>query len=659
MGSEAPKEGDGAAAKRARAVVVPFAVPEGCRDLGLGLAALVHAFARIDGQNVALAQLLTRDGAGSELRPIEAFVSPSTWRDLAGQGSPQDDVSLVVTGQLEPPSDGRGAVRLVVFEAKSGRIRGEVEAGLDEETAGKDVVAALESLCSDVASELGLVRDVADLPWEALESVLRAERCVLHNPLRGGPHDRLAALVHLGRAVSDAPSARFPAGRLAAVALDTVLAKPDDARIARAAIRAVERALDDSPDQPELLEALAALHVRSGSPSLAEEHVRRALATDPSRARLYALLSETRRAQGDFAGAEHAVREGLDVAPDDPLLVTERGMVALERGDVAVARADFSEVLVRSPGYPPAFLNLLGCAAKASDAGLVERLAFEAAELPDLPPEVARRVLLLFAQTQPDSGESARWAGSGPLSSTEERATCMVRLASRIVESGTDAWAELTLARAKVGLGELEAARAHLVNVESFAPESALAAEARRARFALDKPRAARELESVVRALHTVEKRDLAAVTERAKTLADDNDVWTAHFALGVAERRRERWKEARAALETAVSRCPGATQAHLELVAVHVALGSAEKALEHADRACALEGETARTLAVRATALAAALRHADARDAIDRALALDGADDTHRALAERIRADAAPPSAFAKLRQVFGFRKK
>ena len=43
-----------------RAVVIPFEVPDDGRGLGLGLAALVHSFAQIDGESVALAQLLAR-----------------------------------------------------------------------------------------------------------------------------------------------------------------------------------------------------------------------------------------------------------------------------------------------------------------------------------------------------------------------------------------------------------------------------------------------------------------------------------------------------------------------------------------------------------------------------------------------------------------------
>src|SRR6187549_2881968 len=91
-----------------RAVVIPFGVPDDGRGLGLGLAALVHSFAQIDGESVALAQLLARSGTtppappvedddddlagderdhalatpSTEPGPVEAFVPPRAWKDL-------------------------------------------------------------------------------------------------------------------------------------------------------------------------------------------------------------------------------------------------------------------------------------------------------------------------------------------------------------------------------------------------------------------------------------------------------------------------------------------------------------------------------------------------------------------------------------------------
>ncbi|MDF2697332.1 MAG: domain protein putative component of TonB system, partial [Labilithrix sp.] len=84
------------------------------------------------------------------------------------------------------------------------------------------------------------------------------------------------------------------------------------------------------------------------------------------------------------------------------------------------------------------------------------------------------------------------------------------------------------------------------------------------------------------------------------------------------------------------------------------VALGDSEPALVHARRACELEGESARTLAVLATALLAAGKRDEAASAIDHALELDATDEANRALAERIRAGRAPTSTLMRLRDIF-----
>src|SRR5262245_13816525 len=119
-----------------RAVVIPFGVPDDGRGLGLGLAALVHSFAQIDGESVALAQLLARKAAAesgdeddsapviedkSEPSPVEAFVPPHAWRDLTGSSAAPPGVSVVVTGAFEPPTDGRGLIQLLAFDTKDGK----------------------------------------------------------------------------------------------------------------------------------------------------------------------------------------------------------------------------------------------------------------------------------------------------------------------------------------------------------------------------------------------------------------------------------------------------------------------------------------------------------------------------------------------------------
>src|SRR5690349_307468 len=91
----------------AHAVVVPFGVPTDGRGLGLGLAALVHGLARLRGENVGLAQIVGRrnDEPEAAPAPVEAFILPQQWRDLAGQGNAPGDVRIVLTGAFEPPDD--------------------------------------------------------------------------------------------------------------------------------------------------------------------------------------------------------------------------------------------------------------------------------------------------------------------------------------------------------------------------------------------------------------------------------------------------------------------------------------------------------------------------------------------------------------------------
>ncbi len=665
-----------------RAVVIPFGVPDDGRGLGLGLAALVHSFAQIDGESVALAQLLSSqptasararssrstrarhedddsdgeddgesdDGESIDTRteagPVEAFVPPRAWKDLTGSSNEPSGVSFVVTGAFEPPTDGRGLIQLLVFEAKDGRTRAKVEAHVDGENAGRALLAALDELWAQLetsTSQLGTVRDIGDLSWEALESVLRAERCALHDPLRGGPHDRLAAMVHLGRAIGDAPDARFPASRLASLALDVATVMPADRKLADAALRALVRATTDAPANADLLEAIAALTLRVGKGEDAERRVLEALAIDPERPRLYALLSEARRSRGDLPGALLAIEDGLLRGTDDPLLNTERGIVLAERGNHDEAERAWRMVLEQDPQrppYPPAFTNLASLVMERRDAVAAARLVDDALVRGPAHPDVLKRAIQLSLAAEPEGIARAARVG---------------KLAHALVERvPNDAWATLVLARALAQTGDKMAAVRRLGHVEELAPASSLAAEAQRARLALEEPQASLEIDAVLRAAYQAPTEDLDTIAARARKLAIAHTAWPAHFAVGIAERRLERWRAARDAFGDAISVSPGCTAAHMEVVAAHVALEDPDSALDHARRACELDGDTARTLAVLATALLASGKRVEALDAIDRSLALDATDEANRALATRIRAGRLRTSTLTRLKDTF-----
>jgi tetratricopeptide (TPR) repeat protein len=164
----------------------------------------------------------------------------------------------------------------------------------------------------------------------------------------------------------------------------------------------------------------------------------------------------------------------------------------------------------------------------------------------------------------------------------------------------------------------------------------------------------------VLRAAYQAAVLDLETIAARAKSLATMHNAWHAWFAVGIAERRRERWRAARDAFAEAIRTSPGCTPAHLEIVAAYVAIEDPEPALVHARRACELEGESSRTLAVLATALLAAGKREEATSAIDRALELDETDEANRALAERIRAGRPRTTTLTRLRDILSrFRRR
>lgn len=618
-----------------RAVVIPFGVPDDGIGLGLGLAALVHSFARIGGESVALAQLLATKNddenhedvpSAREPRPVEAFIPPHAWRDLTGEGHPPVGVSYVLTGLFEPPTEGQGLIRLLAFEARNGRTRAKVEARVDGEHAGRSLLHALDELCAQLGGELGTVRGIGDLSWEALESVLRAERCALHDPVRGGPHDRLAAMMHLGRAIGDAPDARFPASRLAALALDAAPEASRDEKLTEAVRRALTRAMHDAPSNVDLVEAVAAFAMRAGEIAEAERRVQEALTLEPTRARLYALLSEARRARGDSDGALAAIEDGLLHDALDPLLNTERGLVLAERSQWIEAEAAWRMVLDGYPLYLPAFTNLASLLMDRKDEGaatcLVDDVLSRVSET--IHPDVLRCAIHVIL-----AAESEGLA----------RAVRVTKLAEALVSrTPNDAWASLVLARALAASGHSSAAIRRLRALEATSPTSRIAAEAQHVRFALEEPQASLEIDAVLRAVHDAPLADLEIVAVRARNLARTHAVWRAHFAVGVAEKRLEHWRSARDAFVSAVAVAPGASPAHAELSAVYVALEESRLAIEHARTACGLEGPTARTLAVLATALLAAGDREEALATIEKALALDATDEANRALAQRIR---------------------
>ena len=629
-------------------MIIPFGVPPEGKGLGLGLAALVHAAIQVRGGSLGLAQLMAKKTEGSENEnaqkpaPVETFLPPPAWKDLVARGDTPPDVAVVITGAFEPPATGPGLLQLLAFDARDGHTKARVDVHLDQDGVGSSVAQAFDELLKGIGCEPTVPNGIADLGWEALESVIRAERCVLHDAARGGPHDRLAAMMHLGRAVEDAPESRFAAGRLAAVAIEAAASGKADSSIASAALRTLDRALEDAPAQVDLLEASAALHARLGHGKEAEAAARQALALDASRGRLYALLSEVCRSRGDHAAAIAALEKGTEVAPDDVVLLTERGIVLSASGEELRAREMWNRVLAKEPIYPPAFANAAASAMRDADETiahlLVDRALGSFAPVPDV---VRQAIALALAKERAGVARAARLA----------------KLARAILERvPNDAWALLVLAQALSQTGEKAEAVARFRQVEALAGDSALATQAQRGRFALEEPQATLEIDAALRAAGRAPARDLRAIVARATRLADTHDLWTAWLAIAMAARRLGDAQAAKHAAERALAVSPGCTLAHVELVSVAVAAKDGDAALVHAEKIRELEGESQRALASLATAYLAQDRFVEARIVAEKALALDPHDAAAIVLAAKARdALEEKPSLFGRIKSFFG----
>lgn len=86
----------------------------------------------------------------------------------------------------------------------------------------------------------------------------------------------------------------------------------------------IQRALDQSPDNPYILDSLGWVLYRQGDLAGAEIHLRRALALLPE-AEVYAHLAEVLKAQGRTHEARAVLHEGLRKSPNDARLLDVQG----------------------------------------------------------------------------------------------------------------------------------------------------------------------------------------------------------------------------------------------------------------------------------------------------------------------------------------------
>ncbi len=571
-----------------RALVIPFGVPDAGKGLGLGLASLVHAFARIEDGDVALAQIRKHGNDGGVTGVVEAFVTGAQWRAMPGAEDTPAHVSTVLTGAFEPPRDGRGAFSVLAFDAKTGEPRCKLDVVLDADGAGRSIVTTLASLCARVDGDVGALRGLEGLNWDALESVIMAETWRVRALSGADPSGVVAALAHLGRAVSEARDSSFPAERLATVAIEMARGPADD-RTLESALRTLSLAREDSP--AALLDvASAALCLRLGRAQEAIAHAEQAIERDTARALPHALLSEARRARGDLAGAHRAIHAAVALDENDPFVRNERAVLLLASGDVLGAQVEWQKILTNHPGHLAAFASLTTIALDRGDVSLAQSVVDHALSIrAHAPVEMLRRAVQVALQVEPAS---------------VARGSRLASLLRAVVErEPRDGVAALLYVRALAEMGELETALERLSALELTAKGTLVAAEAARVRLQIRDPLAAAAVDAAIRAAPTLSNdgsHDLEAMATRARRLGEEHESWVAHLAAAIAERRLGRLERAKGDALRALALAESAPLVHLELATIALAEKDLTTASAHAQRAHDLDPSQARAAELR-----------------------------------------------------------
>lgn len=98
-------------------------------------------------------------------------------------------------------------------------------------------------------------------------------------------------------------------------------------------------------------------HMRENHPEAAIEHFDRALALEPSNARVHDARSSALFANGELSKALAASEIAVELLEEDPGLHVNRGLIYVEFGRRKEALEDYARALELFPNYAPAFYN--------------------------------------------------------------------------------------------------------------------------------------------------------------------------------------------------------------------------------------------------------------------------------------------------------------
>lgn len=501
----------------------------------MGLAALLQSSARAEHTAFALVRAFRRESTDDAQQELEGFVSPDAWQRMAQSGgdAPRMRLDLLITGRFEAPDDGAGHAELLAFEPEHDpsaitRVRAHVDCLYSADDVGARLAAMLGALSESIGVRCEL-DGLHELEWAALEPVLRAEAT-----LNQHADAELAAFVHLTRALDEAPSSCFLLARLARLA----------ARLADkgAELAMVQRVLQDAREASEIFSAdlacaLALVTHARGDTEAAERALREVIAQAPSELRAHALLARIQRERGDLTGARDTLLQIHAPSPEiDNELVLIYAALAMHEPVAQIGFTLFDHGMLAPRGWQ-ALCELAKQDGHETLAGrIVDRL------LLDPGPSIEALIVAvgLLARAEP------------PGIARDQR---LAHILARVAHERPAPELRIELVRALGRIGERGRAEQELQPLARGG--GALAAAVAEEQLRLEDPESVEAMRATLRAALEVEVDQLERIAERARYFASAHDLWSAHLARVVAERRLGKMQNARDALSAALARWP------------------------------------------------------------------------------------------------------
>jgi len=147
-------------------------------------------------------------------------------------------------------------------------------------------------------------------------------------------------------------------------------------------------ALRKAPDEPRLLNALAAALRSQGELDDAAALARRVLERHPRDATAYRILAAVEADRGKLRLAESALNEARKLDPKDGGIANSLGLLAMRRDEVAAARGWFEEATRIDPALAPAWANLGALALRYRDYAAAEQAYGKAEQLDPPQPQL-------------------------------------------------------------------------------------------------------------------------------------------------------------------------------------------------------------------------------------------------------------------------------